>query len=93
MTTKFLTFGTLEYVERLNNSVNGNPRYECCVALDAPERTPGGVVAGRTLRGKTASDAMFAYQMPYAGTPVKVIYHVTARGVVVFDNIEVRYHA
>lgn len=43
-------------VERLNNSVNGNPRYEVLIRTDGDNY----------VRGKTASDYSFVYNMPLA---------------------------
>lgn len=79
--------GQLIYATRLNNSVNGNPRYECLISPE-DDRAPRTVLVGKTIRGKTASDAMFAYRMPAAEAMVRAVYHITPQGNVIFDNIQ-----
>lgn len=86
---KYIVKGTLSLVARINNSTYGNPRYECQVVPFEEERVnPMALVCGR-IAGKTASDAMFAYDMPHPGNWVQATYHVTRTGRVVFDHIEV----
>lgn len=74
----FTTTATVLMRDRLNNSINGNPRYDVLVRLSD----------GSKLRGKTASDHQFCYNMPRAGDCVEAIYHTTAAGNVIFTNIE-----
>ena len=72
--------------ERLNNSVHGNPRY-WCELVPQQSANPMTLNCGR-LVGRTASDAMFAYNMPSPGGWVQCTYHTTKTGRVVFDSIK-----
>lgn len=83
---KYTIKGKLAVVTRLNNSVNGNPKYECEV-VPFESCHPMTLNCGR-LRGKTASDTMYAYNLPSPGNWVQVTYHTTRTGRVIFDNIQ-----
>lgn len=65
-------------VERLNNSVNGNPRYS--VALEQP--ADYGVI-----RGVTMSDYSFAYNMPAVGDLIICRFHYTKAGKVKISDM------
>lgn len=64
-------------VERLNNSVNGNPRYS--VVLETADY---GVI-----RGDTMSDYSFAYNMPRVGESIICRFHYTKTGKVKFSDM------
>ena len=80
-TMKRLTFtGTIENYRRLPLSVNGNPAYWATFVNEE----------GETLTGRTASDAMCAYGfLNWQEKPRTVTYHITAKGNVIFDYIEI----
>ena len=75
---KFSTIGAFLSLEKLNNSVTGNPRY--FLVID----TAHGVI-----HGKTKSDVMWAYAMPKEDTLCNVVFHITKTGNIVFDDISV----
>ena len=60
----------LLFVERLNNSINGNPRYS--VVLETADY---GVI-----RGVTMSDYGFVYNMPTVGDLIICHFHYTKTG-------------
>ena len=78
---KRLTFtGTIDNYRRLPLSVNGNPAYWATFVNEE----------GETLTGRTASDAMCAYGfLNWQEKPRTVTYHITAKGNVIFDYIEI----
>lgn len=65
-------------IERLNNSVNGNPRYR--VTIEQQDNK-------NSIMGKTSTDSMFAYNMPKVGDIVPVSYRVTRQGNIVFTDM------
>lgn len=77
---KYKFVGKLDYYDRLNCSVNGNPAFY------------GEFVnaAGETLKGRTASDAQCAYGfLNWVDREREVTYHYTKTGNVIFDYIKV----
>ena len=65
-------------VQRLNNSINGNPKYRF--------HTDDGVVT-------TPSDAMFVYGLnvdSFYNKDVVIDYHLTAKGKAILDNITLK---
>ena len=66
----------VDSIKRLNNSRNGNPRFE--------------VVFNTDQKGKTKTDAGFTYAITdsMVGKPVWIKYHFTSRGACIIDNIE-----
>lgn len=70
--------GELLDLIRLDNSVNGNPRYQVAALMDD----------GKYITGKTASDAMYTYRVPSEGQRCAFTWHKTATGRVVFDDIK-----
>ena len=64
---------TIESIERLKNSVNGNPRYK--------------IAFSNGVSGVTRSDASFAYSIHSGMTRVLVSYHFTPRTKCVIDDI------
>lgn len=72
--------GTISEYRRLKLSVNGNPAYWATFVNDE----------GETLTGRTASDAMCAYGfLNWSLRPRTITYHITAKGNVIFDYIEI----
>lgn len=65
-------------IERLNNSVNGNPRYR--VTIEQQDNK-------NSIMGKTSTDSMFAYNMPEVGDIVPVSYRVTRLGSIIFTDM------
>ena len=65
-------------IERLNNSVNGNPRYR--VTIEQQDNK-------NSIVGKTSTDSMFAYNMPEVGDVVPVSYRVTRQHNIVFTDM------
>lgn len=65
-------------IERLNNSVNGNPRYR--VTIEQQDNK-------NSIMGKTSTDSMFAYNMPEVGDIVPVSYRVTRQNNIVFTDM------
>ena len=74
------TTGKIDYKERMNSSVNGNPRYQV-------EVTTASKYYPLFLSGKTSSDAMFCYGNWREGDACEIWYHITKSGNVVFDHI------
>lgn len=67
-------------IDKLNCSVNGNPRYRVVLHnLDNNE----------TMRGNTASDCQFVYCMPTLGAIVSVQWHKTKKGNIIFDDMTI----
>ncbi len=69
----------IRLVERLKNSVYGNPRYALIVENEN----------GDILRGKTASNAMIGYELGWTseGKTYKIAYHYTSNNNLIFDRI------
>lgn len=69
-------------VDRLNNSVYGNPRQE----IYAEDED------GKSYRGNTASDASIGYQLSsYAvGNKYEFVFHRTSTGKIIFDRMSDR---
>lgn len=65
-------------IERLNNSVNGNPRFR--VTVEQQDNN-------NSIMGKTSTDSMFAYKMPEVGDIVPVSYRVTRQGNIIFIDM------
>lgn len=65
-------------IERLNNSVNGNPRYR--VTIEQQDNK-------NSIMGKTSTDSMFAFNMPKVGDIVPVSYRVTRQNNIVFSDM------
>ena len=65
-------------IERLNNSVNGNPRYRVTVEQQDNKNS---------IMGKTSTDSMFTFNMPEVGSIVPVSYRVTRQGNVIFTDM------
>ena len=65
-------------IERLNNSVNGNPRFR--VTIEQQDNK-------NSIIGKTSTDSMFAYNMPKVGDFVPVSYRVTRQNNIVFSDM------
>lgn len=65
-------------IERLNNSVNGNPRF--LVTIEQQDNK-------NSIMGKTSTDSIFAYNMPEAGDIVPVSYRVTRQGNIIFIDM------
>lgn len=63
----------IESIERLKNSVNGNPRYK--------------IVFSNGVSGVTKSDASWAYSIHAGMTRVLVSYHFTPKSKCVIDDI------
>ena len=64
-------------IERLNNSVNGNPRFR--VTVEQKDN--------KSIIGKTSTDSMFAYNMPEVGDIVPVSYRVTRQNNIIFTDM------
>lgn len=79
----------LQTLTRINASSNGNPRYLCELKPLEDEPINPMILTGSRLVGKTASDAVFAYNMPSPGNWVRATYHVTSTGKVIYDSMEV----
>jgi hypothetical protein len=73
---KFSQVSTLEKLERLNNSRNGNPRFKVTFA------------DGR--HGKTDTDAGFAYAIcdSWQGERVRAVYRITPSGNIAIMDLE-----
>ena len=72
--------GHLDYYKRLNSSCYGNPAYY------------GEFInsAGETLKGRTASNAACAYGfLNQIEQPRKITYHITRKGNVIFDYVDI----
>ena len=65
-------------IERLNNSVNGNPRYRVTVEQQDNKSS---------ITGKTSTDSMFAYNMPEVGDIIPISYRVTRQNNIVFTDM------
>ena len=65
-------------IERLNNSVNGNPRYR--VTIEQQDNK-------NSINGKTSTDSMFTFNMPEVGDIVPVSYRVTRQNNIVFTDM------
>lgn len=77
---KYKTIGQLLKIEKLDNSAMGNPRFSCVIDT---------ACAYDVMRGKTKSDAMWAYNMPKEDALCDVVFHITKTGNIVFDDISV----
>ena len=75
---KSMIIGTIIKLERLNNSVWGNPRYLVTIKDEA----------GFYFYAKTASDASCGYSIDnYYGKKKLFHYHITKAGNNIIDNI------
>lgn len=75
---KSMIIGTIIKLERLNNSVWGNPRYLVTIKDEA----------GFYFYAKTASDASCGYSIDnYYGKKKLFHYHITKTGNNIIDNI------
>lgn len=76
---KDMIIGTIVRIERLNNSNNGNPRYNVVIREDSGDYY---------LYAKTASDASCGYVVDeYVGKKKLYHYHVTKKGNNIIDYI------
>ena len=76
---KCMIIGTLVKLERLNNSVWGNPRYLATIKDEG----------GGYFYAKTATDASCAYSIGNYYDKKKLFhYHITKAGNNIIDNIE-----
>lgn len=78
MTHLKLTKGAiLDNIKRLKNSKNGNPRYEL-------------TFNGLGFTANTKSDSSYAYKIcdHWQGKPVIVEYHITSKGNIAIDDLE-----
>lgn len=66
-------------VERLNNSIYGNPCYHLIVEDEE----------GEILTGKTATNAVLGYEVSYTweGEKKVLAYHYTKNGNIIFDRL------
>ena len=70
--------GSILRVDRLNNSVYGNPRF----IVVFHDYTTDSVILG-----KTAANSMFNYNMPGFGIECTCTWHTTKNGNIIFDYI------
>lgn len=76
---KCMIIGTIINLERLNNSVYGNPRYSVTIKDKA----------GFRFYAKTASDASCGYSIGnYYGKKKLFHYHITKAGNNIIDDID-----
>lgn len=76
---KTMIIGTVIELERLNNSVWGNPRYSVTIKDES----------GFNFYAKTASDASCAYSITnYYGKKNLFHYHITKTGNNIIDDID-----
>lgn len=76
---KSMITGTIIKLERLNNSVRGNPRYWVIIKDEA----------GFYFYAKTASDASCGYSIDnYYGKKKLFHYHITKAGNNIIDDID-----
>lgn len=76
---KSMIIGTIIKLERLNNSVWGNPRYSVTIKDEA----------GFSFYAKTASDASCGYSIDnYYGKKKLFHYHITKAGNNIIDDID-----
>lgn len=68
----------IDNVEKLQNSISGNPRYKLYVK---------DIDSGTLYEGKTAPDGSIGYELPWnaKGGKIRVSAHRTPKGEVVFD--------
>lgn len=66
------------HVRRLNNTRNGNPRFE---VMAYPLNADEGVIVGNTK-----GDSQFAYSMPVSGE-AEVTWHVTPAGRCIITDV------
>ena len=70
--------GSILRIERLNNSIYGNPRF-IVVFHDCTKDS--------VILGKTAANAMFNYSLPSFGIECICTWHKTKTGNIIFDYI------
>lgn len=76
---KSTIIGTIVYMERLNNSVSGNPRYKVTVKDED----------GCYFYAKTASGASCGYALDcYYGEKSIFLYHITKAANIIIDDID-----
>lgn len=76
---KCMMIGTIVKLERLNNSVWGNPRYKVTIKDEA----------GGYFHAKTASDASCGYSIDNCYGKKRVFhYHITKAGNNIIDDID-----
>lgn len=76
---KSMIIGTVIKLERLNNSVWGNPRYFVTIKDEA----------GNFFYAKTASDVSCGYSIGnYYGKKIVFRYHITKAGNNIIDDID-----
>lgn len=77
---KNMIIGTIVRLERLNNSVYGNPRYEVVIREESGDYY---------FYAKTASDASCGYVIDdYLGKKKLFHYHITKGGNNIIDDID-----